>query len=42
MKPFLTIKEIKEKLDKKEISENESIKYYFDRLKKFDSKLVQL
>jgi len=39
MKPFLTIKEIKEKLDKKEISENESIKYYFDRLKKIDPKL---
>ncbi|MCK4651084.1 Asp-tRNA(Asn)/Glu-tRNA(Gln) amidotransferase subunit GatA [Candidatus Babeliales bacterium] len=39
MKPFLTIKELKKKLIKKELSIKEVIKFYTDRLKKFEKKL---
>ncbi len=39
MKSFLTIKELKNKLDKKEISAQESVKYYSDRLKKYNNNL---
>jgi aspartyl-tRNA(Asn)/glutamyl-tRNA(Gln) amidotransferase subunit A len=39
MKPFLTIKEIKEKLEKKEISSKEITQFYLDRLKKYNKEL---
>ncbi len=39
MKPFLTIKEIKEKLAKKELSSAEVATYYRERLKRFNAKL---
>ncbi len=39
MKPFLTIKELKEKLNKKEINPSESISFYLNRLKKYKDKL---
>jgi aspartyl-tRNA(Asn)/glutamyl-tRNA(Gln) amidotransferase subunit A len=39
MKPFLTIKDLKEKIEKKEISPKESIKYFYEKLKKHNSKL---
>ena len=37
--PFITIKELKEKIDKKEISTSEVTRFYLDRIKKHDSKL---
>ena len=39
MKPFLTIKEIKEKLEKKDICKKDVINFYSNRLKKFDKEL---
>ncbi|MFH1461718.1 MAG: Asp-tRNA(Asn)/Glu-tRNA(Gln) amidotransferase subunit GatA [bacterium] len=39
MKTFLTIKELKEKIEKKEISPKESTKFYTDRLKKYNPEL---
>ncbi|MBD3273332.1 Asp-tRNA(Asn)/Glu-tRNA(Gln) amidotransferase subunit GatA [Candidatus Dependentiae bacterium] len=39
MKTFLTIKELKEKLEKKEIKKEEVISFYYNRLKKYNDKL---
>lgn len=39
MKPFLTIKELKEKLGKKEVSPREVANYYRERLKRFNGAL---
>ncbi len=39
MKPFLTIKEIKEKLEKKEIDVKDIKKFYLKRIKKYNKKL---
>ena len=39
MKSFLTIKELKEKLTKKEISPSESINFYLNRIKKYNKQL---
>jgi aspartyl-tRNA(Asn)/glutamyl-tRNA(Gln) amidotransferase subunit A len=39
MNPFITIKELKEKIDKKEISSGEVIKFYLERIKKYNPKL---
>lgn len=39
MKSFLTIKELREKLDKKELNKKETIQFYQDRLKKYNEKL---
>ena len=39
MKPFITIKELKEKISKKEITPEESTKFFSERIKKYDSKI---
>jgi aspartyl-tRNA(Asn)/glutamyl-tRNA(Gln) amidotransferase subunit A len=39
MKLFLTIKELKEKLDKKEVTQAETVTFYLNRLKKYKDKL---
>lgn len=39
LNPFITIKELKEKINKKEISREEVIKFYLERIKKHDSSL---
>jgi len=39
MKSFLTIKELKEKLQKKEISPTESINFYLNRIKNYEKQL---
>ena len=39
MKSFLTIKELREKLDKKELNKKETIQFYRNRLKKYNEKL---
>lgn len=39
MKPFITIKELKEKLEKKEITPREIKQFYRDRIKKYDKTL---
>ncbi|MFA6990944.1 MAG: amidase, partial [Candidatus Babeliales bacterium] len=39
LSPFITIKELREKIDKKEISREEVIKFYLERIKKHDSSL---
>ena len=39
MKSFLTIKELREKLDKKELNKKETVNFYHDRLKKYNKKL---
>lgn len=39
MKSFLSIKNLKEKIEKKEISPKESIHYFYEKLKKHNSKL---
>lgn len=39
MKPFITIKELKEKIENKEITPKESTKFFSERIKKYDSKL---
>ncbi|MCF7799843.1 Asp-tRNA(Asn)/Glu-tRNA(Gln) amidotransferase subunit GatA [Candidatus Babeliales bacterium] len=39
MKTFLTIKEIKEKLEKKEINNSELVDFYINRIKKYNSKI---
>lgn len=39
LSPFITIKDLREKIDKKEISQEEVIKFYLERIKKHDSSL---
>ncbi len=39
MKPFITIKELKQKLDRKEITPQEVLSFYADRFKTYDSKI---
>jgi len=39
MKPFITVKELQEKIKKKEITIKESINFYVNRIKKYDSKI---
>ncbi|KKP24829.1 MAG: Glutamyl-tRNA(Gln) amidotransferase subunit A [candidate division TM6 bacterium GW2011_GWF2_28_16] len=39
MKPFLTIKDLKDKLNKKEVTQKEVITFYLNRLKKYKEKL---
>ncbi len=39
MKPFITIKELKEQLDRKEVTPQEVLSYYIDRFKTYDDKI---
>lgn len=39
LNPFVTIKELKAKIDKKEVSSNEVLRFYLDRIKKHNPKL---
>lgn len=39
MKLFLTIKELRKKLDKKELNKKETVEFYHERLKKYNKKL---
>lgn len=39
LNPFITVKELKEKIDKKEISTKEVVNFYLERIKKHDIKI---